>query len=117
MPQYASNNLRSAARETLIPLVQSILGRRDVAEIEALCEAAGLPFARINRPWDLFEDPHLLASGGLLPVTLADGTTAMVPALPMQLGERRLGIRHDLPSPGQHNEDILAPLRAARSAE
>lgn len=111
-PEYATNNLRSAARETLIPLVQSILGRREVAEIEALCEAAGLPFARINRPWDLFEDAHLRASGGLLPVTLPDGRTTHAPALPMQFGERRLGIRHDLPSPGQHNDEILAPLRA-----
>lgn len=117
VPDYASNNLRSAARERLIPLVQSILGTRPVAEIEALCEAAGLPFARINTPWDLFEDPHLLASGGLLPVTLPDGRVARVPALPMQFGERRLGVRHDLASPGQHNDEILGPLRAARAAE
>jgi crotonobetainyl-CoA:carnitine CoA-transferase CaiB-like acyl-CoA transferase len=109
-PEYASNNLRSAARETLIPLVQSMLGRLTVAEIEALCEPAGLPFARINRPWDLFEDPHLLASGGLLPVTLPDGRTVRVPALPMQFGDHRLGVRHDLATPGQHNEEILGPL-------
>ncbi len=115
--EYATNNLRSAARDTLIPLVQSILGRLSVAEIEALCEPAGLPFARINRPWDLFEDPHLLASGGLLPVTLPDGRTTHVPALPMQFGEGRLGLRHDLPSPGQHNDEILASLRTPRTTE
>ena len=109
-PAYATNNLRSAARESLIPLVQSILGRRTVAQIEALCEPAGLPFARINRPWDLFEDAHLRASGGLLPVTLPDGRVAQVPALPMQFGDRRLGLRHDLPSPGQHNAEILGGL-------
>jgi crotonobetainyl-CoA:carnitine CoA-transferase CaiB-like acyl-CoA transferase len=110
VPDFASNNLRSAARERLIPLVQSILGRFTVAEIEALCAPAGLPYARINRPWDLFEDEHLQASGGLLPVTLPDGRTAHVPALPMQFGERRLGVRHDLASPGQHNDEILGPL-------
>ena len=33
VPEFASNNLRSAARERLIPLVQSILGRFTVAEI------------------------------------------------------------------------------------
>ncbi|MEI6159659.1 MAG: CoA transferase, partial [Roseococcus sp.] len=110
-PEYATNNLRSAARETLIPLVQSLLGRLTAAEIEALCEPAGLPFARINKPWDLFEDPHLKASGGLLPVTLPDGRVVTVPALPMQFGEKRLGVRHDLAAPGQHNEEILGPLR------
>ena len=115
-PEYATNNLRSAARPTLIPLVQSILGSRTVAEIEALCEPAGLPFARINTPWDLFEDAHLKASGGLLPITLPDGRAAQVPALPMQFGDRRLGVRHDLASPGQHNEEILGPLRATDAA-
>ena len=105
-PGYASNNLRSAARPTLIPLVQSILGRLPVAGIEALCERAGLPFARINRPWDLFDDAHLKASGGLLPITLPDGRTTQVPALPMQFGDRRLGVRHDPPSPGQHNAEF-----------
>jgi crotonobetainyl-CoA:carnitine CoA-transferase CaiB-like acyl-CoA transferase len=58
----------------------------------------------------LFEDPHLLASGGLLPVTLPDGRTVRVPALPMQFGDHRLGVRHDLATPGQHNEEILGPL-------
>ncbi|MCX7931738.1 MAG: CoA transferase, partial [Rhodovarius sp.] len=52
-PDFATNNQRSAARERLIPLVQQILGRLPAAEIEALCDRAGLPFARINRPWDL----------------------------------------------------------------
>jgi crotonobetainyl-CoA:carnitine CoA-transferase CaiB-like acyl-CoA transferase len=117
VPDFASNNLRSAARERLIPLVQSILGRFTVAEIEALCAPAGLPYARINRPWDLFEDAHLQASGGLLPVTLPDGRTAHVPALPMQFGERRLGVRHDLASPGQHNDEILGPLTPPPAAE
>ena len=106
-PAYATNNLRSAARPALIPLVQTILGRRPVAEIEALCERAGLPFARINKPWDLFEDAHLKASGGLLPITLPDGRPGLVPALPMQFGDRRLGVRHDLPKPGEHNADYF----------
>ena len=106
-PDYASNNLRSAARPTLIPLVQTMLGRLTVAQIEALCERAGLPFARINKPWDLFDDPHLKASGGLLPITLPDGRPGLVPALPMQFGDRRLGVRHDLATPGQHNAELL----------
>lgn len=108
---YATNNERSAARETLIPLVQSILGRRPAAELEALCEKAGLPFARINQPGDLYDDPHLIASGALLPVTLPDGRPTSVPALPIVFGFGRLPLRHDLPRPGQHDDELLAPLR------
>lgn len=111
VPEYATNTLRAQAREVLIPLVQSIVGAYPVAELEAMCEAAGLPFARINKPGDLYEDRHLRESGALLPITLPDGRASSVPALPMQFGQTRLGVRLDLPRPGEHNEEILGPLR------
>jgi crotonobetainyl-CoA:carnitine CoA-transferase CaiB-like acyl-CoA transferase len=110
-PDYASNTERAKRRETLIPLVQSLLITRRVAELEAMCARAGLPYSRIAKPWDLFEDAHLAASGGLHEVTLHDGRRIKVPALPMQFGAERLPLRHDLPSPGQHNAEILDPIR------
>ena len=108
-PAYATNNERSKARETLIPLVASILAKRTCAEIEALCEKAGLPFARVQTPSDLFDDPHLNA-GGLIAQKLPDGSETRIPALPVQFGEERLGLRLPLPKPGEHNDEILGPL-------
>ncbi len=115
-PDYGSNTERAKRRETLIPLVQSLLAKHDVATLEAMCERAGLPFSRIAKPWDLFEDPHLKASGGLLPVTLPDGRPASVPALPIQFGADRLSVRLDLPKIGEHDAEILGPLRARPDA-
>ena len=37
---WGSNTLRARGRETLIPLVQSIVGRCPAAELEAPCERA-----------------------------------------------------------------------------
>ena len=37
---------------------------------------AGLPFAPIRKPEDLYDDPHLLATGGLADVRLPDGPKA-----------------------------------------
>lgn len=116
IPAYATNTDRAKARETLIPLVQSLLRKHDVAALEAMCERAGLPFSRIARPWDLLEDPHLKASGGLLPITFPDGRPGAVPALPIRFGDQRLGVRRDLPKVGEHDEEILGPLRAAHDA-
>ena len=89
------------------------LGRYTKAELMAKCEALGLPFAPIAEPWDLFDDPHLNASGGLLPVTLADGRAVNLPAFPLSLDGERLGLRRDLPRLGEHNEEILAELGRA----
>jgi crotonobetainyl-CoA:carnitine CoA-transferase CaiB-like acyl-CoA transferase len=108
-PAYATNNQRSLARDRLIPLVDRLLRKRSIAQLEKICEEGGLPFARIQTPSDLFDDPHLDA-GGMVPLTLPDGTQTRIPALPMQFGDRRLALRTPLPTPGQHNEEILGAL-------
>jgi len=114
-PAYATNNQRSAARETLIPLVNRLLRKHAIAQLEKICEEGGLPFARIQTPSDLFDDPHLNA-GGMIDLTLPDGTATRIPGLPMQFGAERLALRTPLPIPGEHNEEILAPLGIRTSA-
>jgi crotonobetainyl-CoA:carnitine CoA-transferase CaiB-like acyl-CoA transferase len=108
-PGYATNNQRSASRDTLIPLVERLLRKHTIAQLEKICEDGGLPFARIQTPSDLFDDPHLKA-GGMVALTLPDGRETTIPALPMQFGDERLRLRSALPSPGEHNQEILAPL-------
>ena len=105
-PAYATNNQRSLAREALIPLVARLLKKHPIAELERICEEGGLPFARIQRPSDLFEDPQLNA-GGMVPLELSDGTPTKIPALPIAFGGQRLGLRLPLPKPGEHNDEIF----------
>ena len=107
---YATNNQRSVARETLIPLVARLLKKHSVVELERICEEGGLPFARIQAPSDLFDDPHLNA-GGMVEMTLPDGTRTKVPGLPIQFGDDRLGLRLPLPAPGQDNDEIIGAAR------
>lgn len=109
-PEYGTNNLRSQARDTLIPLVARLLAQRTYAELEKLCEKAGLPFARIAHPSDLFEDPHLTSGEGMIDITLPDGRQTQVPALPVQFGDDRLGLRLNVPTPGEHTEEVLREL-------
>lgn len=109
-PEYGTNNLRSQARDTLIPLVARLLAQRTFAELEKLCEKAGLPFARIAHPSDLFEDPHLTSGEGMIDITLPDGRQTQVPALPVQFGDDRLGLRLNVPTPGEHTEEVLREL-------
>jgi len=108
-PAYATNNQRSLARETLIPLVGKLLKKHPIAQLERICEEGGLPFARIQTPSDLFDDPHLNA-GGMVALTLPDGTRTKVPGLPIQFGDERLALRTELPKPGEHNSEILSRI-------
>ena len=74
------------------------------------CEALGLPFAPITRPEDLFDDPHLNASGGLTDLTLMNGVKTRVPVLPIEMDGQRFGTRLDLPRVGEHTRELLNGL-------
>lgn len=101
---------RVAARERIIPLVRELFARLTRAELMEKLEDCGLPYAHVTRPEDLFEDPHLKASGALLPVTLPDGSSAVLPGMPVEMGGRKPGLSRDLPASGQHTAEVLAEI-------
>jgi crotonobetainyl-CoA:carnitine CoA-transferase CaiB-like acyl-CoA transferase len=105
-----TNRQRVAAREAFLPTVRQGLGTLAKADLLARLEAAGLPFAPIGRPEDLFEDPHLNASGGLAPTRLPDGSLTHLPVLPLQLNGQRPTQGGMLAGIGEHTREILASL-------
>jgi crotonobetainyl-CoA:carnitine CoA-transferase CaiB-like acyl-CoA transferase len=109
-PTLKTNPQRVEARARIIPIVVGIFGRMSKQEVMDRCERLGLPFAPIARPEDLFNDPHLKASGGLSRITLPNGTEADVPVLPIEMDGRRFGTRMDLPRVGQHTRELLSAL-------
>ncbi len=108
--RIASNNGRVLAREWLIPLLRDRLAVFSAAELSAVFERHGLPFAPITDPQTLFDDPHLNATGGLAPMELPDGRETKVPLLPLTLGGQRLGVRLSPPKLDEHTDALLAEL-------
>lgn len=84
------NNDRVRARTRILPQIRALIAGFTRAEIVARLEGTGIPFAPIAQPEDMASDPHLLASGGLEPVTLTDGTAALLPTLPIAMAGERL---------------------------
>ena len=98
------------ARERIIPVVSDLFAQMSKDDLLSKLEGSGLPFAPVARPDDLFDDPHLRESGGLLNVTLADGSHTHLPALPLEMNDRKFGVVRDLPSPGEHTAEVLAEI-------
>jgi len=108
--RLATNNQRVQSREWLMPLLRERLAAHTAADIAARFEAHGLPHAPITRPQDLFDDPHLQATGGLADATLPDGRSTRMPLLPLALDGQRLPLRESPPRLGQHTDELLRAL-------
>ena len=105
-----TNNDRVLARDWLLPLLRQRLAPYSSAELAAIFEQQGLPFAPITDPQHLFDDPHLQQTGGLAPLTLPDGRQTAVPLLPLTLGGARLGLRLDPPRLDAQGSELLLEL-------
>ena len=107
----ASNSGRIKCRDSIIPVITALFASMSKQELMDRLELAGIPFAPINRPEDLLDDPHLEASKGLLPVTLSDGkrtgTQARLPALPLEMSDGKFELRSDLPREGEHSIEVM----------
>jgi crotonobetainyl-CoA:carnitine CoA-transferase CaiB-like acyl-CoA transferase len=106
-PRLKTNNDRVNAREWMMPILRSHLAGYSAAELSAVFEKNELPFAPITKPQDLFDDPHLNATGGLAPVRMNDGSVAKVPLMPFTLDGERPGIRLQPPHIGEHSNELL----------
>jgi crotonobetainyl-CoA:carnitine CoA-transferase CaiB-like acyl-CoA transferase len=104
-----TNGQRVKERTWLLPALSSVLKQYDQKSLATKLEEIGLPFAPIAKPWDLLDDPHLNAFGGLVETQVA-GKTIRVPALPLELDGKRLPKRADPPRIGQHGRELLAAL-------
>ncbi len=104
-----ANNQRVLARDRILPTIRALIAGMTRAEVIAKLDGTGMPFAPIGRPEDLFEDPHL-ATGGLEPVTLDNGTETRLPTIPLEMDGKRPGGATRLPLPGADTRAVLAGL-------
>ena len=104
------NNARVQARDRIIPVIRDMVKSYTSSEIIAKLEGTGLPFAPIAKPEDMFDDPHLNASGGLEPVRLPDGSETMLPLIPIEMNGHRLGVSSAIPQIGENTSSILIAL-------
>ncbi|PMS16885.1 formyl-CoA transferase [Trinickia dabaoshanensis] len=110
-PEYATNASRVEVRRRLLADLAAILKDIRVEGLMPILEGSGIPYAPIVRPDQLFDDPHLKQSGGLVPMQTDDGGTTDVVLLPLTMGGRRPGVRQPLAKVGEHTREILARLK------
>lgn len=124
-PRLANNVARVGERSWLIPALREVFAALPLEEVKTRCERAHVCWAPVAKPADMFEDAHLLATGGLIDVLVrkageSEGRLTPLPALPIEMGtlegaRARPGLDRHPPRVGEHNVEVLtgAGLAAA----
>jgi crotonobetainyl-CoA:carnitine CoA-transferase CaiB-like acyl-CoA transferase len=111
-PSLRTTTDRILARGRIIPRVAEVIKNWDVARLSEKLDQLNICFSPINRPEDLFNDPHVLRPGGLVNNINADGAPFRVPALPVQWNGANIGEGLKVPSLGADTAAVRAELRS-----
>lgn len=106
-PLLATNQGRIAERDRFFPELEHRLRRLSGAALTALAEQAGIPFAPVNRPVDLWDDPHLRQSGGFVATRTPGGGEVDLPTLPLRLNGQPFALRRQPPAVGEGGHELL----------
>ncbi len=104
------------ARNWTIPIVTAAMAERKASDLMAAFEPAGIPFAPIAKPSDMFQDPHVMRPGGLAVSTMADGRQFRAPSLPVEVDGVMVRGGGDVAAVGQDTDAVLGELGFDRDA-
>ncbi len=107
-----TNNDRIRQREWFLPEVEKLIKQYRKQEVIEICDKAGICFAPIARPEDLFDDPQLNQGAfGLLETIFPSGEKCKMPRLPVQIGSYDFGKRSDPPAAiGADTREVLESI-------
>jgi crotonobetainyl-CoA:carnitine CoA-transferase CaiB-like acyl-CoA transferase len=105
-----TNQGRIEQRDWFLPELHKRLTALTKAELMGLAEKAGIPVAPVARPEDLFEDPHLNASGSLAETRLPGGGTGKLPKIPLRMDGRAFDLRLDPPAIGEGSAGLYREI-------
>jgi crotonobetainyl-CoA:carnitine CoA-transferase CaiB-like acyl-CoA transferase len=115
-PGLRTTTDRILARAKILPQVAEVIKRWNAAELSVRLDALNICFSPINRPEDLFDDPHVLRPGGLVNNVNADGAPFRVPALPIEWNGAHIGEGLKVPALGADTAAIRDELEDKQEA-
>lgn len=109
-PRFKTNELRVQNRESLIPLLEEIVRKRECEEWMSLFRAHGVPAAPVNALDQVFADPGLVPAGVVEKVEHPEIGEVKLVANPIQLSKTPAGPYRSPPTLGEHTDRVLSSL-------
>src|SRR5712671_4329953 len=111
-PSLRTTTDRILARSRIIPRAAEVIKQWNGADLSATLDRLNICFSPINRPEDLFDDPHVLRPGGLVNNINANGEAFRVPALPIEWNGASIGEGLKVPVLGADTSALRSELEA-----
>jgi len=109
-PRFDSETNRVTNRDTLIPILNDLLGARSADEWLARLEQAGVPAGRIKTVAEVCESPHLKTRGMVVKLRHPKAGAITVMGVPVRLWQTPGAATAPPPLLGQHTDEILTRL-------
>ncbi len=105
-----SNDRRVTAQPWMLPLLREAMATYTADALQEKLERASVPYAPVKRPDQLLTDPHLEATGQLLPVPMEGGQVGQLPKLPFRSAAYEFTLRKPPPTLGENTREVLAEI-------
>jgi formyl-CoA transferase len=105
--RFATESARVQNRETLVPLLNEVLGARSAEEWMKRFEAVGVPAGRIRTVAEVCESEHLKARGMIVSLPHPKATKLRVLGVPIKLHATPGKAATPPPLLGQHTNEVL----------
>jgi crotonobetainyl-CoA:carnitine CoA-transferase CaiB-like acyl-CoA transferase len=116
-PRYASEASRVQNRDSLVPLLNEVLGRRPADDWLKRFEAVGVPAGRIRTVAEVCESEHLKARGMIVTLPHPKAGPIRVLGVPVRLHATPGKAATPPPLLGQHTERVLGRVLGVKRAE
>lgn len=108
--RFATNPLRVANRDALLPLLRARIAARPLAAWIELLEAGGVPCAPVQRLEDVMADPAMVATGVLADLEHPAAGTVRTLGTGFHLSATPGAVGRPAPRLGEHTEEVLREL-------
>ncbi len=114
-PRFADLRERTIRSEEIGAYLARALPAKTTAEWRALFDAADIPATPVNSLADLFEDPHLLATGFWSELEHPSEGRIRMTQVPGKWSKTQPEVNRPAPRLGEHTQELLEELRGKRS--
>lgn len=110
-PRFTDTSARARNQDALREILEAIFAADDAPTWLARFRAAGVPCAPINTYSEVLADPQVEHMGWVQALELPNGVATRTFGLPVRFDGQTTALRRPPPALGQHNDEVLGPLR------